>query len=76
MPKGGVLHVHEFGMTSAEWVINDLSYRDHFCMCDPGAIEEVRCVQCPFSKYRMFVRGKCDLICYLEHSFDRIDKNI
>ena len=43
MPKGGVLHVHEFGMASAEWVVNDLSYREHFCMCDPGSIEQVRC---------------------------------
>ena len=47
MPKGGVLHVHEFGMTSAGWVVSDLSYREHFCMCDPGSIEQVRCAQ-PF----------------------------
>lgn len=56
MPKGGVLHVHEFGMASAEWVVNDLSYREHFCMCDRGGIEDVRCVQCMFSKYCLFDR--------------------
>ena len=51
MPKGGVLHVHEFGMASADWVINDLSYREHFCICDPGGIEEVRCVQSSVNTY-------------------------
>ena len=27
MPKGGVLHVHEIGMASADWILSDLAKR-------------------------------------------------
>ena len=36
LPKGGVLHIHEFAITSGEWVIKNVTYRDNLWMCvDP-----------------------------------------
>ncbi len=33
MPKGGVMHVHEFAITSSDWVIKNITYRDNLYMC-------------------------------------------
>ena len=33
MPKGGVMHVHEFAITSSDWVIQNITYRDNLYMC-------------------------------------------
>ena len=33
MPKGGVMHVHEFAITSYEWVIQNITYRDNLYLC-------------------------------------------
>ena len=33
MPKGGALHLHEYSMTSAEWIVSNLTYRSGVFMC-------------------------------------------
>ncbi|KAM3869789.1 adenosine deaminase 2-A [Diretmus argenteus] len=33
MPKGGVLHVHDFSMVEAEWLVKNVTYRPHCYMC-------------------------------------------
>ena len=30
---GGVLHIHDFGITSSEWVVKNITYRDGLYMC-------------------------------------------
>ena len=36
MPKGGVLHSHDIALTSVDWVISDITYRDNLWMCVEG----------------------------------------
>ncbi|KAM4618994.1 adenosine deaminase 2-A [Polymixia lowei] len=33
MPKGGLLHVHDFSMVDAEWLVRNVTYRPHCYMC-------------------------------------------
>lgn len=33
MPKGGLLHVHDESLTSIDWLIDNVTYRDHCYMC-------------------------------------------
>nr|KAG5701004.1 hypothetical protein BaRGS_022715 [Batillaria attramentaria] len=33
MPKGGVLHVHDMSLTSIDWLIQNVTYRDNLYMC-------------------------------------------
>ena len=33
LPKGGVLHTHDFSITSAEWIIKNVTYRENLYMC-------------------------------------------
>ena len=33
LPKGSVLHVHDFSITSIDWIINNVTYRDHLWIC-------------------------------------------
>lgn len=36
MPKGGLLHVHDTSYTSLDWVVKNVTYRDHCYMCVSG----------------------------------------
>ena len=29
LPKGGIIHVHDFSMTSIDWVIKNVTYRNN-----------------------------------------------
>jgi len=42
LPKGGILHVHDFGMTSVEWVIQNVTYRDNLYMCIDNATDSLK----------------------------------
>ncbi len=43
MPKGGVLHIHEIGLTSADWILSNLAYQEGLCVCDPsGNVDDFR----------------------------------
>ena len=42
LPKGGILHVHDFGMTSVEWVIQNVTYRDNLYMCIDSATDSLK----------------------------------
>lgn len=33
MPKGGVLHIHDESLTTIDWLIQNVTYRDHCYMC-------------------------------------------
>lgn len=33
MPKGGALHLHEYSMTSTNWILTNLTYRPGIFMC-------------------------------------------
>ena len=37
LPKGGVLHIHDFGITSSEWVVKNITYRDNLYVCYDNA---------------------------------------
>ena len=34
MPKGGALHLHEYGMVSAQWILNNITYREGLFISD------------------------------------------
>ena len=42
LPKGGILHVHDFGMTSVEWVIQNVTYRDNLYMCIDNSTDSLK----------------------------------
>ena len=42
LPKGGILHIHDFGMTSVEWVIQNVTYRDNLYMCIDSATDSLK----------------------------------
>ena len=33
LPKGGALHLHEFAITSIDWVVSNITYRDNLYSC-------------------------------------------
>ena len=39
MPKGGILHVHDFSMVSIDWVIKNVTYRENLYMCIDNVTE-------------------------------------
>lgn len=36
MPKGGALHIHDTGISSIDYVMNNISYREHLYACIQG----------------------------------------
>ena len=42
LPKGGILHVHDFGMTSVDWVIQNVTYRDNLYMCIDNSTDSLK----------------------------------
>ena len=36
------MHVHDFGMTSVEWVIQNVTYRDNLYMCIDSATDSLK----------------------------------
>jgi hypothetical protein len=39
MPKGGSLHLHDTAITSADWVVENITYREGLYMCKPEDAE-------------------------------------
>ncbi len=39
MPKGAALHMHDFSLASADWVIAEITYRDNLYVCIPEDID-------------------------------------
>lgn len=37
MPKGGVLHVHDEAITSIDWLVKNVTYRDHLYLCEKNS---------------------------------------
>ncbi|GLV42710.1 Adenosine deaminase-related growth factor A [Carabus blaptoides fortunei] len=42
MPKGGALHIHDVGLCSLDYIINDITYRDHLYGCIEGDSIQLR----------------------------------
>ena len=55
LPKGGIIHVHDFSMTSIDWVIKNITYRNnlYMCICDDYAVLLMFCF-CKVTYFRQY----------------------
>ncbi|XP_017274354.1 adenosine deaminase 2-A [Kryptolebias marmoratus] len=68
MPKGGALHVHDFSMVDAEWLVKNATYRPHCYMC----CTDSRSVRFIFSSQQPKPLPRCSSWVLLENLRDKM----